>query len=122
MSEHRGLKSARLMASWVKMDVEIDPENAPMRPGVVSHYIGHKLSVRENGKVFTFVFAIVQWNKFPLSTSSRQLWKDGQYETGGPSTYLPVQRIHCKVVAGLTKTNNSTYFTACPVTQKVLSS
>ena len=120
MFERGGLRSASLMASWANMDGEIDPENVPLRPGVVSHYISHKLFVRKNSKVSTFVFAIVQWNKFPLSTSSRQVWKDGQYFTGGPSTYLPVQRIHCKVVAGLPKTNNNIYLTACPVARKVL--
>ena len=120
--ERRGKKSARLMASWLNMDGAIDPQNSSMRPGVVSHYISHKLMTNEGGRLLTFVFAIMQWNKLALAAvHSRYLWKDDEYESGGSSCFLPVQRIHCRIVAGLRK-NHTTYLMPCPITRKVLSS
>lgn len=117
--ECRTRKSAFLMASWLNADGNTDPENALMRPAVASHYFSHRILLDEGKPMLTFCFAVVRWHKkSPSSNSSRVLWKANEFEMGGSRSFLPVERIHCRVVQGLIKNERNTYFIACPVTRR----
>ena len=116
--EKRGQKTARILASWLDTNGEIDVQRASLRPGIVTSYISHKLTLVD-GKTSTFVFALVRWNKVALNAPiNSQWWMESDFEHGGPWTFLPVQRIHCRFVAGLKKTNRQMSFVVCPITRK----
>lgn len=67
----------------------------------------------------TFVFALVKWNKPAVNSPMHtKLWMEGEFEVGGPETFLPVQRVHSRFVAGLRSTNRSASFVVCPITRR----
>jgi hypothetical protein len=43
-----------------------------------------------------------------------------QFENGGPSSFLPVQRIHLRFAPGFVKTGCCCYFEICPLPRKIL--
>ena len=116
----RSKKSATVMASWLNESGKPDVKNGVMRPALVSHFFRHKVRLEEHGKMLMYVFAVVQWNKQVLPSNSRSVrWKANEFEAGGSRSFLPVQRIHCRIIQGMTKTQYSRYFLACPVTRAI---
>lgn len=92
-----------------------------MRPARVSSYFKH--SVMYHGSFKPHYFAFVQW--FEQHPSRRlfgdpvELWCHDIYEQHGPASYLPIQRIQSKFVAGEDKVEDETLLFVMPLQQKV---
>ena len=117
--ECRTSKSAFLLASWLDENGNIDVVKSRMRPAVAHHYISHKVSL-DSGVTTSFSFAVVSWNKKAVSSSpSRVLWMTNHFEPGGSKTFLPISRVHCRVVRGQIKNAHNSYFIVCPVSRRI---
>ena len=86
------------MASWCGENGIIDPGR--VRPGIVLHYMVHSVEIVK--RQLLHMFAAVKWlkpsdvnfgYKNPLS-----VWCGRAYEEGGPSVFIPVQRIHSRFI------------------------
>lgn len=119
MKESRSLRSARIMASWTGERGNIDLASKP-RPGEVKFYFEH--SVHINGNSTVHLFANVKWyGQYPSSTgiTSLNLWKADDYECGGESAFIPVQRIYCRVAAGFLQKGSTKCLIPCPLPRKL---
>ena len=117
--ECRASKSAFLLASWLGESGSIDVAKSIFRPAVVHHYISHKVLL-DSGVTTEFSFAVVSWNKKAACPSpSRVLWMTNHFEEGGSRTFLPITRVHCRVVRGHIKHAHNSYFRVCPVSRKI---
>ena len=112
-------RSARILARWLTSDGGVSLSEDVLRPGLVANYISH--SILLNGTLTVHLFAIVRWHKKAHSTSNlRELWLDTQFESGGASAFLPVQRIHSRLAAGYVKTSVNRYFEVCPLPRMII--
>ena len=49
-----------------------------------------------------------------------QWWMESDFEAGGPGTFLPVQRVHSRFVAGLKKNKETNVLCCLPHHTKML--
>ena len=92
--DNKSLRSSRVMASWADDDGSIKP-SISKRPGQVNFYILHSLTV--DGVTRQFVLACVYWHKRDDETDfygkPTEVWRLKEFDTPGPATFMPVQRI-----------------------------
>ena len=112
-------RSSYLLARWGGRNGRID--SACLRPARASSYFKH--SVMYHGSFKPHYFAFVQW--FEQHPSKRflgdpiEIWCRDIYEQLGPASYLPIQRIQSKFVAGEDKVDGETLLFVMPLQQKV---
>lgn len=96
-SETRSLRSAPVLASWNSSNGLIRA-TAPLSPGIVDYFMCHKVNI--DGMEREHYFAYVRWfKKHPHkhclgSFNSLCVWDSNNFESRGPSCFLPVHRIH----------------------------
>ena len=118
--------SAHLLAKWIaRFDGNIDLESAEERPRVIDCFIRQNISF--GGKVYSFCFAYVRWfqphpERFYCQNPglTPEVWCSCLYETLGPSSFLPVQRISRKFVAGFNTVKNENVLFVMPLEKRIL--
>ena len=115
----RSKRSSYIRAKWCGRNGKID--TACLRPGVISHYFKHSVSV--GGSFKPHYFAVVDWfEPHPskgLLGNPIELWCSDLHEVFGPASFLPVQRVHSKFVGAKNKFNEETLLVVMPLPQKV---
>lgn len=118
--EYRSKRSTGILASWAKADGTISKDVLEQVFGLVEFYFLHSI---KSGEEFTkHVFACVTWYRAannsmfndlnPLVVASRT-----EVYPGGPSRFLPVQRISAKCGFAITTSNNQQTYIVSPVTR-----
>ena len=110
-----------ILASWAGCNGEVDQEHFVLRLGKVLFYVRHSIEI--DGHEHEHLFACVKWyihcpqipSFFPLS-----YWQQGIFEEGGPSTFMPVQRIHSRRVLMQCQQDGQRVLTICPLLRKDL--
>lgn len=112
-------RSSYILARWCGRNGRID--TTCLRPAHVIFYIKH--SVIYQGSFVPHYFAFVQWfEQHPtrnLVGKPVELWCHDIYEQLGPASFLPVQRIQSKFVAGEGEVAGETLLFVMPLQQKV---
>jgi len=116
----RSLKSARIRAAYAGADGKIC-RSLVIRPGCVNVYFKHEIKVNDTWK--HHVFAVVNWycehpNKH-LYGNPIEVWRNNAYEPGGPSSFLPVQRICGKFAACVQNISSIESLIVSPVPYKI---
>ena len=115
----RSKRSSYVLAKWCGRNGIID--TSCLRPACISYFIKH--SVMVSGSFRAHYFAVVRWFEHHPSRNLLgdpvELWCHDLYESLGPASYLPVQRIHTKFVAAKDKFNEETLLVVMPLQQKV---
>ena len=109
-----------ILASWAGCNGEVDQEHFVLRPGKVLFYVQH--SIKIYGHKYEHLFACVKWYiHCPQIPSFPPLshWQQGVFEEGGPSTFMPVQRIHSCVLMQCQQ-DGQRVLTICPLPRKDL--
>jgi len=115
--ESRSLRCARVMASWVGDDGEVDP-TAPIRPGEVKFYFTNCLSTDDDVKQ-QHIFACIQWYSEDAQNNTFrrpvELWQSNIFDSPGPATFLPIQRVYCKFAAAYIQKSESRKLVVTPI-------
>ena len=115
----RSKRSSYIRARWCGRNGRIDASS--LRPGVVSHFIKHSVSI--GGMFKPHYFAVVDWfESHPskdLLGAPIELWCHDLHEAFGPASFLPVQRIYSKFVGAIDKITDETMLVVMPLPQKV---
>ena len=114
-------RSSYVLARWAgRFNGEIDITGSDLRPAFVKYFVRQIISF--DGSSYSFCFARVVWfqahpSRYLLgqSTVSPQLWCRNSFEPFGPSSFLPVQRITDKFVAGYGEVNRETVMYVLPL-------
>ena len=120
IKESRASRSARIMAIWAGDAGIIDLSAIAPRPGEVLHYFEHRICI--DGVSTTHLFANVRWyRKSPYNSNIQSIsyWKVHDFETGGESSFIPVQRICGRVAAGFIEKGHHKCFVPCPLPRKL---
>ena len=94
--------SSLIMANWphqAQIQLAVNPQD--MTPGRVQYYILHSATL--NSETFQHLFAYVLWYQ-PHPDKERlgkplQVWYNNIYQTEGPSSFIPIQRIATSCIA-----------------------
>ena len=117
----RSLRSARIRASWCGDDGTINSLSLNVRPGYVKYYIRHEFRVGGTSK--EHIFAIVDWyqnhSQKGYFGNPIEVWKERDFEQGGPSTFLPVQRIVSTFAAASYKVAGIDSLVVSPIPYKI---
>ena len=115
----RSKRSSYIRAKWCDRNGRIDASF--FRPGVISHFIKHSVSI--GGTFKPLYFAVVDWfESHPskgLLGDPIELWCHYLHEAFGPASFLPVQRIHSKFVGTKDIFDEETLLVVMPLPQKV---
>lgn len=110
-------EGSNVLANWAEQ-AQINTDNQDQTPGKVHYYFTH--SIMLNNVLTQHLIAYVMWyephpdrNKLgkPL-----ELWYKDMFQTTGPSSYIPIQRISNKFVFCTTKNLNE--MIVCPLIPK----
>ena len=116
--ESRLYKHARVMASWVGDEGEINAGNS--KPGRVKFYFEHSFDIGK--KQYRHCFACVQWFKeFQDITPFRNpltVFYAKVFKLPGAATFIPVQRIQSRFIAINKKQQNFDLLIVCPLLPK----
>ena len=96
-SEH----SSYVIAPWVGVGGQINPDTPDARPAVVWYYMKQNICI--HGQWKTLVMAYVSWfQKHPdrhmCQSGTTEIWCKDIFKPLGAASFLPVQRIQCKFV------------------------
>ena len=117
---------AYILAKWVaRFDGNIDLESEEERPGVIDCFMRQNISF--GGKVYSFCFAYVRWfqthpERFHCENRglAPEIWCSSLFETLGPASFLPIQRISRKFIAGHDKVENENVLFVMPLQKRFL--
>ena len=115
----RTTRSSYVLGRWCGRNGRID--TTFLRPGRVSFYFKH--SLLQHGIFKPHYFAFVLWyEEHPskeLLGKPIEIWCHDIFEALGPASFLPVQRIYTKFVAGTDKIDQETLLFVMPLHQKI---
>ncbi len=117
---------SHILARWAgNYDGDVNVESTEERPGIVESFI--KQSITYHGNVYSFSFACVRWfqhhpERFHYGNSAviPEIWCANLFESLGPASFLPVQRISRKFVAGYSKVGDENVLFVMPLEKRVL--
>ena len=110
-----------ILASWAGCNGEVDQEHFVFRPDKVLFYVRNSIEI--DGHEHEHLLACVKWHILcPQIPSFPPLsyWQQGIFEEGGPSTFIPVQRIHSSCVLMQCQQDGQRFLTICPLLRKNL--
>ena len=122
--EYRSKRSTGILAAWARSDGGISEDLMQEVFGLVDFYFSH--SIKSDQQFSQHVFACVTWFKATTDTAFYGLSplvvasKVAVYP-GGPSRYLPIQRISAKCGFAVTSHNNETRYIISPLTRRFVS-
>ena len=115
----RTTRSSYVLGRWCGRNGKIDTTS--LRPGRVSFYLKH--SILHCGVFKPHYFAFVLWyEEHPskeLLGKPIEIWCHDIFEALGPASFLPVQRIYSKFVAGTDEIDQETLLFVIPLHQKI---
>ena len=120
-AETRSLRSARVLASWNSSNGLIRA-TAQLSPGIVDYFMCHKVNI--DGMEREHYFAYVRWfKKHPHkhclgSFNSLCVWDSNNFESRGPSCFLPVHRIHSLFTGAHIFVDNFKVMAVCPIPRR----
>lgn len=114
----RSIRSSGIYAAWSGTNSEIDRMSVCCCAGKVRFFFKH--SVNNAGKYMEMIFASVRWCKpyrhvTDYNVSPLEVYKFKEYKPGGPSSFIPVQRITSKCAFATSHIDNNTVTIACPL-------
>ena len=116
---HNTRTARSILARWCGRNGRID--TTCLRPGRVSFYFKH--SLLHHGVYKPHYFAFVLWfEEHPsrmLLGEPVELWCNNIFEALGPASFLPMQRIHSKFVAGTDIIDEEMMLFVMPLQQKI---
>ena len=117
--ETRSVRSSRILASWHSKNGSINVQTFSLIPGIVRSFFKHAVNLEELSVDHTF--ACVRWCKEDQNIceigNPVQMWS-AEYEEGGPSCFIPVQRIHSRYVSAKLQPRDNNRITS-PIHRKV---
>ena len=119
-------RSAYILAKWVgRFDGNVDLETTDERLGVIEYFI--RQSIVHDDKEYSFCFAYVRWfqchpERFYCGSSgvTPKVWCAKLFESLGPASFMPVQRLSRKFVAGYDKIGSENVVFVMPLEKKYL--
>lgn len=115
----RTSRSSYILGMWCGRHGRIN--STCLRPARVSFYFKH--SLKRNSSFKPHYFAFVEWyEEHPsrrLLGDPVELWCNSIFEQLGPASFLPVQRIQSKFVAGEDSVDEETLLFVMPLHQKI---
>lgn len=118
--EPRRLRSAGyILASWPNGNGNVNTETFNLTAGCIKYFFSH--SVKLGDEYCTHYFASVQWYKQADYCSSYgnplKVW-DLEFQNPGPSTFIPVQRLHSRFAFAKVKKDNGIFkLVSSPITR-----
>ena len=130
--ERYGSKFSRLdrfaciLARWAaRFDGNLDLETGDERPGVIDCFI--RQSVSYGGKTYSFCFAYVRWFQYHSERfhcgntgTTPEIWCSDLFDSLGPASFIPIQRISRKFIAGYDKVGNENVLFVMPLQNRIL--
>ena len=127
LRDPRTKNSSFLMATWSKEDGTIYSEidsisNRVTRPGKVLYFMLNKVQIGSEYR--EHLFAVVGWLKEHhcrlMYGKPMEIWDDSQCIQDGPGTFLPIDKIKCRFVAGFGRVvmpsgNEDKVMFVCPI-------
>ncbi len=131
-SECYGSRFSRLnrfsyvLARWAgRFDGMVDLESTDERPGIVEYFIRQSITYDEH--VYSFCFAFVRWfqyhpERFHCGVEGvvPEVWCPSLFESLGPASFVPVQRLSRKFVAGYDNIGGENVLFVMPLERKIL--
>jgi hypothetical protein len=117
---------AYIVAKWAgRYDGSVNLEALNHRPGMIEYFIRQCISYR--GNLYPFCFAYVRWfqyhpEQFHCGNDGvmPEIWCANLFESLGASSFIPVQRLGKKFVAGYEKVKEENVLFAMPLEERVL--
>ena len=117
--EPRGMRSSNILASWPKGDGNVNQETFCLNPGTVNFYFTHSLRIGRS--YHCFHFACVRWyrpDERPNAIGNPvSVWRKN-YQEGGPSSFIPVQRIFSRFAYAEIKSDDDVKLVVSPIARK----
>ena len=110
-----------VLASWNSSNGLIRA-TAQLSPGIVDYFMCHKVNI--DGMEREHYFAYVRWfKKHPHkhclgSFNSLCVWDSNNFESRGPSCFLPVHRIHSLFTGAHISVDNFKVMAVCPIPRR----
>jgi len=116
----RGIRSAKILASWTSNGGFINKETFLLRPGTVLYYFNHSCIIK--GEYTSHTFACVKWNRQDTNIgrigNPIQVWQS-TYEDGGQASFIPVQRIFSHFASAKLNDNGTICTVVSPISRKI---
>ena len=118
---HRSKRSTGILASWPNNDGTINKESTEKNFGTVDFYFSHSMFV--NGVCKKNIFACVTWYSYTTSgpfvnLNPLRVTSKTQVIPGGPSRFLPIQRIATKCAFSHTKYEVQEQYVVSPLVRQ----
>ena len=114
-------RSARVLASWNDDESNIS-STSTLSPGIINCFFAHQVTM--DGVDREHYFACVQWFKqHPVykrlgNFTTLDVWGSRNFESGMPSRYLPVHRIHSLFTGANFSIENVRLMAVCPIPRR----
>lgn len=110
-----------ILAKWAdRFDGNVNMQATDLRPGTIFHFVKQTICI--GLRKYTFCFARVNWfqynpSRFICGPSevTPKVWCANLFDSFGPSSFLPVQRIFGKFVAGYDTLNRENVLFVLPL-------
>ena len=117
--------SSHVLARWAgRFDRMVDLELPGERPGIIEYFVRQSITYDEQSH--TFCFAFVRWfqyhpQRFHCGTDGivPEVWCSNLFESLGPASFVPIQRLSRKFVAGYDKLALKMYYLSCPLGKRI---
>ena len=114
--------SSYIIAPWVGVGGQIDPDTSDARPGVVRYYLKQNIFLHREWK--TLVMAVVSWfqkhpDRHKHGSGTTEIWCKDIFEPLGPASFVPVQRIQCKFVGTVQTWRREKVLFVLPLERKI---
>ncbi|XP_028419139.1 uncharacterized protein LOC114544841 [Dendronephthya gigantea] len=117
---------AYILARWAgRFHGGVDMEGVEERPGIIDCFVRQSISYRD--KVHSFCFAHVRWfqrhpERFHYGNDgvTPEIWCSNLFESFGPASFIPVQRIARNLIPGYDKVDDETVLFVMPLERRIL--
>ena len=119
-------RSSHILAKWADQydgNVNLNLDAADARPGIVLYFIKQTVTIDE--RVCTFCFARVNWFQYHperlhcgASGVTPEIWCANVFDSFGPSSFVPIQRICGKFLPGYEKLAQENVLYVLPLNKK----
>ena len=117
---------SHVLARWAgRFDGVVDLALTDERPGIIEYFV--RLSITYDEQVYSFCFAFVRWfqyhpERFHCGVEGvvPEVWCPSLFESLGPASFIPVQRLSRKFVAGYDKISEENVLFVMPLERRIL--
>ena len=120
--DSRSERSSYVIAFWVGIDGSIDPATVDVRPAIVHYYFKQNIVI--HGELKSIVMAHVSWfqkhrDRHKHENGITEIWCKDVFEPFGPASFLPMQRIQCKIVGTVQAWKRENVLFVLPLEKKI---